>query len=379
MIHGARKVDTDGIVEDFWLATRGDRIVRTGTGHGWRDELRPGTDVYAATGVTVVPGFIDLHVHGGGGVSFDDGPAAIAVGLATHRAHGTTRSLISLVSAPLERLERSLSQIADLADADPLVLGAHLEGPFLAPDRRGAHDPRALQLPDPAIIDRLLEASRGYLCQITIAPELPGAIASIDRLVAAGVVVAVGHTDADAETARLAFDHGATLVTHAFNAVPGIHHRQPGPLPVALADERVTLEIIADGHHLHPDVVRLAFDSAPGRIALITDAMAAAGAGDGSSLLGSLAVDVASGRATLPESDTLAGSTLTLDSAFRTVTAGGIDEVRAVHALTAAPARVLGIDGDFGRLASGWCADFILLDEAQRVTQVRADGHVVGP
>ncbi|ROQ64322.1 N-acetylglucosamine-6-phosphate deacetylase [Rathayibacter sp. PhB152] len=377
VLHGARKVDAGGTVEDFWLVADDGVIVEVGAGGGW-ERAAEGARVYDAAGLTATPGFVDLHVHGGAGRSFDEGADGMRAGLALHRAHGTTRSLVSLVSAPLAQLEASLDTVASLAAEDPLVLGAHLEGPFLAPSRCGAHDPAALIAPTPEAVERLLDAACGSLRQITIAPELPGALAAIERLTAAGVVVAVGHTEADAATTRAAIERGARLVTHAFNAMPGIGHRAPGPIPVALADERVVLELILDGEHVDADVARIAFASAPGRIALVTDAMAAAGAGDGAHRIGRLRVDVRDGVARLEGTETLAGSTLTLDAALRrAVEAVGLEVEAAVGAVTATPARVLGAEGALGALAVGRAADVVLLDDALQVRAVWAAGEPV--
>ncbi|NQX14294.1 N-acetylglucosamine-6-phosphate deacetylase [Rathayibacter sp. VKM Ac-2857] len=381
VLHGARMVDAEGTVEDFWLVADDGVIVEVGTGRGW-ERVAEGAPVHDAGGLTATPGFVDLHVHGGAGRSFDEGAGGMRAGLALHRAHGTTRSLVSLVSAPLHELEASLDTVASLVAEDPLVLGAHLEGPFLAPSRCGAHDPDALIAPTPEAVERLLDAARGRLRQITIAPELPGALEAIERLSEAGVVVAVGHTEADAATTRAAIERGARLVTHAFNAMPGIGHRAPGPIPVALADERVVLELILDGEHVDVDVARLAFASAPGRIALVTDAMAAAGAGDGAHRIGRLRVDVQGAVARLEGTATLAGSTLTLDAALRraagAVGAGvGLGLEAAVGAVTATPARVLGAEQRFGALAVGRAADVVLLDDALQVRAVWAAGEPV--
>ncbi|PPH89918.1 N-acetylglucosamine-6-phosphate deacetylase [Rathayibacter sp. AY1D3] len=374
IIHSARKVDAAGTVEDHWLLARDGAITATGTGTGWQAQAE-GAELHDARGLTAVPGFIDLHVHGGGGDGFDGGAEAIRAGLALHRSRGTTRSLVSLVSAPLEQLESSLDAVSALAAADPLVLGAHLEGPFLAPSRRGAHDPAALVHPSSGAVGRLLDAARGRLAQITLAPELPGALAAVERLAGAGTVVAVGHTEADADQARAAFDRGARLVTHAFNAMPGIGHRSPGPIPVALGDERVALELILDGRHVDVEVVRLAFAAAPGRIALVTDAMAAAGAGDGVHRLGPLDVEVLGGVARLAGTAVLAGSTLTQEEALRrAVGPGRLGLEASVAALTAVPARVLG-RGDLGLLAPGYRADVVLLDASLRVQRVWAEGR----
>src|SRR6202023_1628786 len=206
---------------------------------------------------------------------------------------------------------------ADLAARDPLVLASPLEGPSLAPGRRGAHNPDFLVSPSPPVIERLVAAARGTLRQVTIAPELPGALGANKALAPAGVVVAVGHTEADEGQAQAAFDRGARLLTHAFNAMPGIGHRKPGPIVAAIRDERVSAELILDAVHVHPDVARLLIDAAAGRVALITDAMAAAGSDDGSFRPGSLDVTVADGVARLAGPDgaagAIAGSTLTQD------------------------------------------------------------------
>jgi N-acetylglucosamine-6-phosphate deacetylase len=370
LIHSARKLDADGQVDDFWMLVRGSSIVSTGSGH----EHPAADETVDAAGAWLVPGFIDLHGHGGGGASYDDGPEALGAALATHRAHGTTRSVVSLVTAPMERLVEQLGLVADIAAADPLVLGSHLEGPFLAPGRRGAHDPAFLDEPRPAEVEQLIGAARGTLRQLTIAPELPNAFETIDVLVEAGVAVAVGHTEADLELTRAAFDRGARILTHAFNAMPGIHHREPGPVVAAFEDDRVVLELVCDGVHVHPDVVALTFRSAPDRVALVTDAMAAAGSEDGDYQLGSLAVAVRDGIAMLRGTTTIAGSTLTQDRALRCAIAAGVDTRSAVEALTRTPARAFGLDHRHGMLAPGFAADAVLLDHDWRVHAVWADG-----
>lgn len=387
IIHGARKCDVDGEVDGFWVVFEGDRITAVGEGAGWAAYAGGGADVVDAAGAVLTPGFIDLHCHGGGGFSFDaagsdngasdhriSGHAAsdrgdadpVGRALAVHRAHGTTRSVLSLVANPVAALERSLGAIADIAEQDPLVLGAHLEGPFLAPGRRGAHNPDFLITPSPPLIEWLMAAARGTLRQLTIAPELPGALDVVPSLAEAGVIVAVGHTEADEEQAQAAFDRGARLLTHAFNAMPGIGHRSPGPVVAAIRDERVTAELVLDGVHVHPDVARLLLDAADERVALITDAMAAAGSADGHYKLGSLDVDVVDGVARLTGTDgvpgSIAGSTLTLDHALRLATQRcGLSLRAAVTAVTWVPARALGIERELGRLAPGYAADAVLL------------------
>ncbi|GMA28131.1 N-acetylglucosamine-6-phosphate deacetylase [Arenivirga flava] len=373
LLHGARAVDADGVRADAWLLFDGDRIAATGQG----PELPAAQERIDLRGGTIVPGFIDLHGHGAGGASYDEGPEGIRRALAVHRAHGTTRSVLSLVAAPLERLELSLAQVAQAAASDPLVLGSHLEGPFLAPERRGAHDAGALIEPTPERIAALYEAAAGTLRQITIAPELPHALDAIEAFAEAGVRVAVGHTAADRWIAAEAFRRGATLLTHAFNAMPGLHHRDPGPVGAAIDDDRVRLELILDGRHVDATMARLLFRAAPGRVALVTDSMAATGAADGVYALGSREVHVHEGSATLAGTSTLAGSVLAQDEALRIALAIGVDEVAAVAALTAVPAAALGLGARFGRLAPGFAADAVQLDERRRVRAVWAAGRRV--
>jgi N-acetylglucosamine-6-phosphate deacetylase len=372
LFHSARKLDGHGQVDDFWMLVDGDSIVSTGSGPG-----RPlaGEHVDVA-GRWLVPGFIDLHCHGGGGHSYDGGPEEIALALEPHRAHGTTRSVLSLVANPVSQLRQSLQTIADIADVDPLVLGSHLEGPFLAMERRGAHNADFLKEPLPYDVEELIGAARGTLRQITLAPELPNALDAIDVLVDQGIAVAVGHTEADFELTKRAFDRGARILTHVFNAMPGIHHRAPGPIVAAFEDERVTIELILDGYHVHPDVAAMAFHSAPGRVALVTDAMAAAGADDGDYRLGSLNVSVRHGLAMLSGTTTIAGSTLTQDVALRCAMENAhISPRDAVTALTATPARALGLDHELGYLQAGFAADAVILDHAWHVQDVWGAGR----
>ena len=369
----ARKLDAAGEVDDFWMLVDGDTI--TATGHGTAPEADQRIDV---AGEWLVPGFIDLHCHGGGGHSFEDGPEAIVGALATHRAHGTTRSVISLVANPVEVLRRNLSVVADLCATDPLLLGAHLEGPFLESEHRGAHNPAYLQEPKPAVVAELLEAARGCIRQMTIAPDLPNAIETIEILVEAGVVVAVGHTNATAEQSALAFASGARMLTHAFNAMPGIHHRAPGPVVAAFENQSIILELIVDAVHVHPDVVRLTFAAVPGRVAIVTDAMAAAGSADGDYQLGSLAVTVKDGQAVLRGTTTIASSTLTMDRALRiAIDRVGLSPREAVEAVTLAPAKALGLEKRLGLLAAGYAADAVTLDHAWAVTGVWGAGRAL--
>ncbi|WP_030148137.1 N-acetylglucosamine-6-phosphate deacetylase [Mycetocola saprophilus] len=377
LIHSATVISGGQSTKHAWIEFDEDGVCARGTNDTWRARVaeHPDTAVIDGTGQVVTPGLIDLHCHGGAGVAFEDGEAAIRTALALHRSHGTTRAVVSFVSGGIEDLVSRLETVADLAETDPGVLGSHLEGPFLDPGHRGAHDPEALRTPDVRTVDRLIEAGQGTLRQITIAPELDGATEAIRELTAAGVIVAVGHTDADYTAARAAFDAGATLLTHAFNAMHPIHHRAPGPVLAAIDSPGVTLEVINDGVHVHESVVRLAFTEAPGRIALVTDAMAATGAADGHYMLGSLEVLVESGTARLVEGGSIAGSTLTLDAALhRAVHVVGLPLPEAVRALTETPARVLGRERDLGAIEVGYPSDVLLWNDDLTLQRVWADG-----
>ena len=372
VIHSARLVDDGEVTDDAWVAFADGVVLHAGTGDEWR--ALPAGDAIDATGAYLTPGFVDIHGHGGGGGTYEHGLDAIAAARAVHLARGTTRAVLSLVTASIDDLAAQVGMIADLSERDATILGTHLEGPFLDPGHKGAHTESLLRAPDEAAVARLVEAGRGTVRQVTLAPELPGGLAATAQFVAAGVAVAVGHTNATEAEASAAFDAGATLLTHAFNAMPGIHHRAPGPVVAAMRDERVTLELIADGIHVHPDVIALAFAGAPGRIALITDAMGAAGEPDGAYELGGLAVTVTDGVARLDEGGAIAGSTATQDAALRLVVAGGLPLADAVAALTSVPARAIGLAGRYGSLRPGAAADAVLLDDALQVAGVWVDG-----
>ncbi len=380
IIHSAQLVTGGSTTADGWVAWNDEGVVTsTGAGDAWRGLAEPSradapVEVIDAEGALLTPGFIDIHGHGGAAAAFDDGPEAIRTAVAAHRAHGTTRSVLSLVTASVDDLAARVAQIAEITASDPLILGSHLEGPFLDASRKGAHTESLLKPPAAADVEKLLDAAAGTLRQITLAPELPGGLDAVRRFAEAGVTVAVGHTDADYGQALEAFDAGATLLTHAFNAMNGIHHRKPGPVVAALSRDEVTLEIINDGTHVHPSVVRILFGEAPGRVAMITDAMAAAGAADGAYTLGGLDVTVKDGVARLVEGGSIAGSTLLLNDALRrAVVEVGVSLEDAVDALTRVPAAAVGRN-DLGQLAPGFPADAVLLNADFEVRHVWAAG-----
>ena len=335
-------------------------------------------------GCWAVPGFVDMHVHGGGGASFTEGgPDDARRAAAFHRAHGTTTIIASLVTAPVAELERRVAMLADLAD-DGVIAGIHLEGPFLSAARCGAQDPRYLIAPDVAAFARLHAAARGHLRMITIAPELPGALAVIRAAVAAGVIAAAGHTDASAEVTDAAVAAGVSHATHLFNGMRPLGHRDPGPAG-ALLDRQVSCEVVADGTHLHDAVIRLAARAAgPGNLVLITDAMAAAGMPDGTYRLGQLEVTVRDGTARLAgehpgdHPGAIAGSTATMDRVVRhAVTSTGLPVAEVAAAASTTPARRLGLTAQTGALAPGLSADVVLLNEEFRLEATLSAGSQV--
>jgi N-acetylglucosamine-6-phosphate deacetylase len=366
-------VGPDGVLHDAVVEIDGPRLVGCGPGPAAADaelERVPGW---------VVPGFVDTHVHGGGGADYaTEDPAEALRARAFHARHGTTTSFASLVTAPVDVLCRQLAVLAELV-GDGHFAGVHLEGPFLSPAQRGAHDPALLRPPSPADVERLLDAADGALALVTLAPELPGALDAIVRLTDAGVRVAVGHTDSNDAGVAAALDAGATVATHLFNAMRGLHHREPGPVPRLTTDPRVAVEVIADGFHLHPEILRLVAAAAgPGRTMLVTDAMVAAGMPDGSFRLGGLDVAVVDGMARLVRDDgtpgSIAGSTLTMAAAFERMTAvlGRVDLVAAMAAST--PAERHGLT-EVGRLAPGCRADLCVVDDAGRLRRVMRAGR----
>lgn len=368
----ARVVTPDG-VHDGWLTIEDGRITHVGRGRAPRDGLALG-------GRTVVPGFVDIHTHGGAGGSYPDGdPETAAAAAALHLERGSTTAVASLVTAAPDALTRAASALADLCEQG-LFAGIHFEGPYIARSRCGAHDPALLREPDREEFRALVKAGRGHVRMLTIAPELPNALDVIRDAAAEGVVAALGHSDATYERTLDGIEAGATVATHLYNAMPPLNHRDPGPIAALLQDERVTVELINDGVHVHPAMLRLAMDAAGAdRTALITDAMAAAGMGDGRYPLGPMTVDVVDGVARLasdtPGEGSIAGSTLTMDVAFRrTVREVGRSLVDAARMASLTPARVLGLDGEIGSITVGKYADLVVLDDDLRVDGVMKRG-----
>ncbi|MCC3774976.1 N-acetylglucosamine-6-phosphate deacetylase [Streptomyces sp. UNOB3_S3] len=358
VLTGARAVLPTGVAEGGRVTIEGGRIAENAAHEAHELDL---------TGHWIVPGFVDIHVHGGGGASFSSGDAEEALtAIRTHRAHGTTTMVASTVTGDLDDLARQAATLAELTEQGDLA-GIHFEGPFISPHRCGAHQPELLRDPDPADVRKLVDAARGAARMMTLAPELPGGLESVRLLAEHGVIAAVGHTDSTYEATLDAIEAGATVATHLFNAMPSLLHRAPGPIAALLEDERVTVELINDGTHLHPAALQLAFTSAGAdRVAFITDAMGAAGMSDGMYPLGPMSVEVKDGVARIadgPTAGSIAGSTLTLDTAFkRAVTIDRLPVEDAVRALSTTPARLLGLSDRIGTIETGKDADLVVLN-----------------
>ncbi|MFE9133523.1 N-acetylglucosamine-6-phosphate deacetylase [Streptomyces sp. NPDC007355] len=373
VLAGAHVVLPTGIVENGRVIVTGDRIT------GAAPEGAPVVDL---TGHWLVPGFVDMHNHGGGGASFTSGTVdEVLKGVHTHRLHGATTVVASFVTGEMDFLTHRAGMLSELAEQGEIA-GLHFEGPFISPCRKGAHDETLLRHPDPAEVRKLVDAARGQAKMVTLATELPGGIDSVRLLAEHGVIAAIGHTDATYEQTVQAIDAGATVATHLYNAMPGLGHRAPGPIAALLEDERITVELINDGTHLHPAALEFAFHHAgPARVAFITDAMDAAGFGDGRYMLGTLEVEVKDSVARLVEGDSIAGSTLTLDRAFkRAATIDRLPVPAIVEAISANPARLLGVYDRVGSLEPGKDADIAVLDAEFNLAGVMRKGEwIVDP
>jgi N-acetylglucosamine-6-phosphate deacetylase len=357
-----RIVTPEGILDDAVVRVEDGRIA----------DVSPAGRGRMAKVAWILPGFIDIHVHGGGGHTFTSGdPSEALLASAFHRRHGTTTMLASLVTAARQPTYDATAALADLVHSGELA-GIHLEGPYLSAARCGAQNPAHLRDPDPAELQALVEL--GVVRTVTIAPELPSALSAIRQLRAHGVVAAVGHTDATYEQTQAAVEAGARLATHLCNAMRPVHQRDPGPIVALLGASGVVCEQIADGVHLHDGMFRHVVQAAgASRVALVTDAMAAAGMDDGEYDVGGQEVRVTGGIARLAASGTIAGSTLTMDAALRRAVHSGLSMLEASAMASSTPARLLGL-ADRGAIAAGLRADLVLLDEELAVTGVIRGG-----
>ncbi|MCX4629161.1 N-acetylglucosamine-6-phosphate deacetylase [Streptomyces sp. NBC_01443] len=373
VLSGARVVLPTGTVAGGRVIVDGARIAGS---------AGEGASTVDLSGHWIVPGFVDMHNHGGGGASFTSGTAEeVLKGVRTHREHGTTTLVASTVTGDLDELARRAGLLAELTQQGEIA-GIHFEGPFINACRKGAHKEELLRDPDPAEVRKLIDAAHGAARMVTLATELPGGLESVRLLAEHGVIAAIGHTDSTYDQTRQAIEAGATVATHLYNAMPGMEHRAPGPIAALLEDERVTVELINDGTHLHPAMLELAFHHAGAhRVALITDAMDAAGFGDGIYHLGPLEVEVKEGVARLVEGGSIAGSTLTLDTAFkRSVTLDKLPVESVVQAISVNPAKLIGLYDEVGSLEPGKYADLVVLDAEFDVKGVMRRGEwIVDP
>jgi N-acetylglucosamine-6-phosphate deacetylase len=323
-------------------------------------------------GGLAVPGFVDLQVNGFAGVDFLAAePDEYAKAGAALAAAGVTAFQPTLISAPPETLRAALERGPAAAERSPIkLLGFHLEGPFLSMERRGAHPLEHLRDPDPSLAEELLVA--GPVTAMTLAPELPGGLELVEWLAARSVQVRIGHTDASALTAHEAFDRGARAITHIHNAHRPFAARNPGPAGAALARDDVAITAIVDGVHLAPETVAVVRRAAGARLCLVSDAVAAAGLGDGRFGLGDRQIEVRDGRSTLADG-TLAGSVGALDGSLRLLVESGATLVEAVHAVSRAPALLAG-HPELGLVEPGAPADIAILDDDLRVTRTLVGG-----
>ncbi|MGZ2224848.1 N-acetylglucosamine-6-phosphate deacetylase [Glutamicibacter nicotianae] len=387
---------SDGLkVTDGVLAVEGDRIRFAGN----RDDFTALPDAAdypvreVAPGSIIIPGLIDLHCHGALGADFS-APDHKSVTEAIEYLHrsGTTTLLASLVTAEPSSMIEAAELLAELAEAGKIA-GIHAEGPFLSEARCGAQDPRFLQEPDPGFVSELVAASRGQLRTMTYAPELEGTEEIIEQLVSHGVVPSLGHTDASAqvtsdslrfarEQLRSAGVDGFTerpTVTHLFNGMPSLHHREPGPVAACLEEavnRNAFVELIADGVHLSPDTVRLVYRLVGGsNILLVSDSMAATGLDDGQYTLGPQEVTVTNGQARLSSDDSLAGGTCTLLQIVQHAVQAGVSLVEAVNSATSIPASLIGLADEVGSLHYGFAADALILDADLQLVQAIRNGE----
>ena len=365
---------------DAVVAVAGGRIAYAGPRRGFgAAAFRGAQEITLPPGSSILPGLIDLHCHGAAGGGFPTGDSRAcraAVGF-LHRS-GTTTLLASLVTAPAEELLRGIGVLRPLAD-EGLIAGIHAEGPFLSPSRCGAQNPEWLRIPDLELLDRLLHAAGGTLRTMTYAPELPGAGRLVSMLIGNGVTPSLGHTDGDARTAADSLTVAAEslraggpgagrrpTVTHLFNGMPPLHHRNPGPAAACLrlaAAGTVAVELIGDGVHLNPETVLMVFELVGAdNVVLVTDSMAATGLPDGDYELGPAAVAVSGGVAALKSNGALAGGTATLLEVVRRTIEAGVAPEDAVKAATLVPARILGREDQIGSLKPGMRADIVAVD-----------------
>ncbi|MGP3533505.1 N-acetylglucosamine-6-phosphate deacetylase [Microbacterium sp. RD1] len=363
LLTAAHVVDPDASAPG-WLRVENGVIVDRGAGTAPNPE---GAAIYETD--VVMPGFVDIHVHGARGVDFAELGVDPQPAIDYHAAHGATTLVASIATGPMETTAARLRELQALVRSGALE-GIHLEGPWLSPQRRGAHRLELLRSPELREVEALLEAAGGTVRMVTIAPELPGAIEAIAALTRHGVVAAIGHTDADAATAQRAIDAGATVVTHLFNGMRPLHHRDPGPVGVALAHRQLAVELIADGIHVDDVVIDAVLRAADDSLILVSDGMAATGLGDGEYELAGSHVVVAGGIAELADGTSLAGSTATLGGIVARLRSRGVAPSRLLAAASSRPSAVLGLSAPSLRI--GDVADLVTVAADRTLRTMKA-------
>jgi N-acetylglucosamine-6-phosphate deacetylase len=335
-------VDTHGSAAPGWVSIHGGHIIDRGS-------EEPPSALTSTPGEhhlhhvhRLVPGLVDIHAHGAVGVDFGQLGQDPQPAISYHHATGTTTLLASLASAPHDALRDRIAELAPFVTTGDLA-GLHLEGPWLSPERRGAHALNLLQGFDQRALDELLATAAGTIRMVTLAPELPGGLEAIRTLVGYGIIAAIGHTNADTDTVHRAIDAGASVITHLFNGMPPLHHREAGPVGVALTHQGLAVELIADGVHVQDEVIDLVVQSIPDRVVLISDAMAATGLGDGEHVLGGSRVVVREGIATVVDNGSLAGSTTALGGIVERLDRRGVPLGVLIRATTGTPSQALGL------------------------------------
>lgn len=384
LITHAKIVTLDRIIEDGFAAWKDGTIQSIGPMH----ELDPGLS--ACAGQTIhagshwlLPGFIDVHVHGGYGHDVMDASEEALEGMTRfHGSHGTTTMLATTMTAPREEITKVLQSVQAFRDKDmpyAQLAGVHLEGPFISPDYPGAQNPAYIVPPREQWLDEWTAAHPGLIRMLTLAPELEGAIPLIKKVSNQGIIAACGHTNATYAQMGEAVRHGLTHAVHTFNAMKGLHHREPGVVGAVMTEEAIGAEIIADGRHVHPVCIRLLMQvKRSDNLMLVTDAISAAGLGDGNYKLGGLDVTVKDGVATLKKDGSLAGSTLTMIDAFRfMVNTVGASIMETSRMASYNPAKTLGLEKRTGSIAAGKQADLLLLAPDLSVRQVWIRGRLV--
>jgi len=383
IIHAGRAFTPHEEINDAAIVVEDGKVARIGC----RDQIEvpSGAKEILARDMTLIPGFVDIHIHGAGGhdvmSSTEEALSAVAKTVARH---GTTSLVATTVTAPPDETRRCLEDIARFiaspanteAPATPTaeIVGIHLEGPFISLQRRGVHPPGAIAKPSIPLLDRYLEAAGGNVRILTLAPEIPGALELVEHGYARGIVVALGHTDATYEQAHTAIFRGARHAVHVFNAMRPFSHRETGVLGAVLTDDSVTAEIIADGVHVDDPAIRLLLAAkGPELVILVSDGTAATGMRDGTYRLGTFDVTVSGGVCRNREGK-LAGSTLTLDRALQHMVRLGVPLIEAVRMGTLNPARRVGLEKKKGVLTAGADADLVLLTPELKVASVYTRG-----